>query len=139
MTRTTPDGEAWPEPTRDSAASRSLISGTAELVEIAPGLGQAQTAGGAHEKLRAKMFFERCNLLADRRLPRPKLAGDRRKAPTFDDAHEYLDAFEPIHPTLLQEVGYHTEEWIVHDPGLIYSGIGVAAAGGYAPSTIIAA
>src|SRR5260370_26157953 len=82
---------------------------------------------------------ERCDLLADRRLPCPKLARNRRKAPTFDDAHEYLDAFEPIHPTLLREVGYHTEEWIVHAPGLIYSAIGVAAPGGYAPSTIIAA
>ena len=68
------------------------------LVEIAPGLGQAQTAGGAHEQLRAKTFLERGNLLADRRLPRSKLARDRRKAPAFDDAHEYLDAFEPIHP-----------------------------------------
>jgi hypothetical protein len=47
------------------------------------------------------MFFERGNLFADRRLPCPKLASDRRKAPAFDDAHEYLDAFEPIHPTLL--------------------------------------
>ena len=74
------------------------------FVEIAPGLGQAQTAGGAHEKLRAEMFFERGNLLADRRLPCPKLARNRRKAPAFDDAHEYLDAFEPIHPTLLREV-----------------------------------
>src|ERR1700719_174230 len=109
------------------------------FVKVAPGLGQAQTAGGAHKKLRTEMFFERCDLLADRRLPCPKLARNRRKAPTFDDAHEYLDAFEPIHPTLLREVGYHTEEWIVRDPGLIYSGIGVAAAGGYAPSTVIAA
>ena len=95
---------------RDSAASRSLISGTAELVEIAPGLGQAQTAGGAHEQLRAKTFLERGNLLADRRLPRSKLASDRRKAPALDDAQEYLHAFEPIHPILLREVGYHTEE-----------------------------
>jgi hypothetical protein len=56
------------------------------------------------------MFFERCNLFADRRLPCPKLASDCRKAPTFDDAHEYLHAFEPIHPILLWEVGYHAEE-----------------------------
>ena len=65
--------------------------------------GQTETAGGAHKKLGAEMFFERCNLLADRRLPCPKLASDRRKAPAFDDAHEYLDAFEPIHPTLSGE------------------------------------
>jgi hypothetical protein len=97
VTRTTPDGEAWPE----------RYCG---LVEIAPGLGQAQAAGSAHKKLRAEMLFERSNLFADRRLPRPKLASDRRKAPTFDDAHEYLHAFEPIHPILLREVGYHTEE-----------------------------
>src|SRR6202022_4998059 len=71
------------------------------FVKVAPGLGQAQTAGGAHKKLRTEMFFERCDLLADRRLPCPKLASDRRKAPAFDDADEYLDAFEPIHPTLL--------------------------------------
>jgi hypothetical protein len=48
------------------------------------------------------MFFERGNLFADRRLPCPKLARNRRKAPAFDDAHEYLDAFEPIHPTPLR-------------------------------------
>jgi hypothetical protein len=46
------------------------------------------------------MFFERYDLLADRRLPCPKLARNRRKAPTFDDTHEYLDAFEPIHSAL---------------------------------------
>src|ERR1700747_635534 len=80
------------------------------FVKVAPGLGQAQTAGGAHKKLRTEMFFERGNLLADRRLPRSKLAGDRRKAPALDDAHEYLDAFEPIHPILLREMGYHTRE-----------------------------
>jgi hypothetical protein len=51
------------------------------------------------------MFFERGNLLADRRLPRSQLASDRRKASAFDDAHEYLDAFEPIHPTLPGEGG----------------------------------
>jgi hypothetical protein len=49
------------------------------------------------------MFFERGNLFADRRLPCPKLARNRRKAPAFDDSHEYLDAFEPIHPTLSGE------------------------------------
>jgi hypothetical protein len=50
--------------------------------------------------LRAKTFLERGNLFADRRLPCSKLAGDRRKAPALDNAHEYFDAFEPIHPTL---------------------------------------
>jgi hypothetical protein len=60
--------------------------------------------------LRAKTFLERGNLLADRRLPRSKLAGDRRKATALDDAHEYFNAFEPIHPTLLRGVGYHAEE-----------------------------
>src|SRR4029077_19239372 len=49
-------------------------------------------------------FFERGNLFADRRLPCPKLARNRRKAPAIDDAHEYLDAFEPIHPILLREM-----------------------------------
>jgi hypothetical protein len=49
------------------------------------------------------MFFERCNLLADCRLPCPELASDCRKAPALDDAHEYLDAFEPIHPTLPED------------------------------------
>ena len=39
-------------------------------------------------------------MLADRRLPRSKLAGDRRKAPALDDAHEDFDAFEPVHLTL---------------------------------------
>src|SRR4029077_10202433 len=80
------------------------------FVKVASGLGQAQTAGGAHKKLRTEMFFERCDLLADRRLPCPKLARNRRKAPTFDDAHEYLDGIKPIHPILLWEVGYHAEE-----------------------------
>jgi hypothetical protein len=51
------------------------------FVEVAPGLGQAQAAGGAHKKLRAEMFFERRNLFADHRLPCSKLASDRRKAP----------------------------------------------------------
>src|ERR1700739_1736737 len=60
------------------------------LEEIAPGLGQAQTAGGAHEQLRAKMLLKRGDLLTNRRLPCPKLASDCRKAPAFDDAHEYL-------------------------------------------------
>src|SRR6202007_1589223 len=50
------------------------------LVKVAPGLGQAQTPGGAHEKLRAEMLLEGRNLLADRRLPSSQLAGDRRKA-----------------------------------------------------------
>src|SRR4029077_9863953 len=109
------------------------------FVKVAPGLGQAQTAGGAHKKLRTEMFFERCDLLADRRLPCPKLARNRRKAPTFDAAREYLVPFEPVHPILLREVGYHTEEWIVHDPGLIYSGIGGGRRRWYATSTIAAA
>jgi hypothetical protein len=52
------------------------------------------------------MFFERCNLFAYCRLSCPKLASDCRKAPAFDDAHEYLDAFEPIHPILLLGGGY---------------------------------
>src|SRR5216684_9255090 len=34
------------------------------FVEVAPGLGQAQAAGGAHKKLRTEMFFERGNLFA---------------------------------------------------------------------------
>src|ERR1700745_3126822 len=70
------------------------------FVKVAPGLGQTETAGGAHKKLGTEMFFERGNLFADGRLPRPELASDRRKAPAFDDAQDYLDAFEPIHPTL---------------------------------------
>src|SRR6202008_2528133 len=72
------------------------------FVEVAPGLGQAQAAGGAHKKLRTEMFFERGNLFADRRLPCPKLTRNRRKAPAIEDAHEYLDAFEPIHPIFLR-------------------------------------
>src|SRR5580693_2339464 len=77
------------------------------FVKIAPGLGQTETAGGAHKKLGTEMFFERRNLLADRRLPCSQLAGDRRKASAFDDAHEYFDAFKPIHPILPGEGGYH--------------------------------
>src|SRR6201988_1454975 len=72
------------------------------FVKVAPGLGQTETAGGAHKKLGTEMLFECCNVFADRRLPCPKLARNRRKAPAIDDAHEYPDAFEPIHPILLR-------------------------------------
>src|SRR6202035_6147017 len=37
------------------------------FVKVAPGLGQTETAGGAHKKLRTEIFFERGNLFADRR------------------------------------------------------------------------
>src|ERR1700751_852028 len=53
------------------------------LVEIAPGLGQAQAAGSAHKKLRAEMLFKRRNLFANRRLPCPKLASDVRLPPSL--------------------------------------------------------
>jgi hypothetical protein len=47
--------------------------------------------------LRAKTFLERGNLLADRRLPRSKLAGDRRKATALDDAEkEELPKFPSV-------------------------------------------
>src|SRR6202048_3074934 len=72
------------------------------FVKVAPGLGQTETAGGAHKKLRTEIFFERGNLVSYPRLPCPKLARNPRKAPAIDDAHEYLDAFEPIHPILLR-------------------------------------
>src|ERR1700752_3558710 len=70
------------------------------FVKVAPGLGQTETAGGAHKKLGTEMLFECCNLFADRRLPCPKPASARRKAPAFDHAHEYPKGFEPIHATL---------------------------------------
>jgi hypothetical protein len=50
------------------------------------------------------MFFERRNLFADRRLPCSKLASDRRKAPAFDDAYEYLDASRSIRPSPGEEL-----------------------------------
>ena len=79
------------------------MSRMADSYKSRPASGQLRLRELRIRSCAPRLFFERRNLFADRRLPCSKLASDRRKAPAFDDADEYLDAFEPIHPILLRK------------------------------------
>jgi hypothetical protein len=115
---------------------KSCISAVWRSIEVAPGLGKAQTAGGAHEKLRAEMLLERRNLLADRRLPCSRATAEKLPLSTTR-----TNILMPSSRSIRSSPGKEattSAEWIELHSGLVYSEI-EGADGGLEPSRITAA